>query len=786
MEKDTRPACELSICYHCFREKNQEDIVCPYCGFDLKENEEQYPVALRAGTVLNGRYLVGRVLGQGGFGITYLAFDKTLNARVAVKEYMPNEIAVRTGADVSVAVESRSEDFAYGRERFQEEARTLARFIGQPGIAGVTDTFDENGTSYFVMDYIEGISFKAYIANQGGKISAQEALDVMIPVLRALSAVHAEGYIHRDVTPDNIYITKDGNVKLLDFGSARYSLGDKSKSLDVILKVGYAPKEQYIRRGRQGPYTDVYSCAACLYAAITGVLPPESLDRLEQDELVPPSKAGAEIPPYLERAILKGLAVQPETRFQTASEFLDALEHPQEEALEEKDLEKRDFKKETADSETPSRTARRSTSGIVMAGGIVVIAAALILGISVLLGEKEGAKINDRSGGLIEAAVEEKAAPTVQIGNQEYSTALESLDLSDQDLSDGDLLALKEMTGLKELNLEGNAAISDLTPLANLRSLEKLELPSPSEITDLTPLSGLSGLRTLSICENQSNSQPVSKVEDYRPISSLTHLETLDLSVTNLKDLSFVSGLTELKSLLLFGSLSTKDLSALKNLTNLETLEIYAAGLGNIEGIEGLTNLTYLRLSDETGIFILNDLSVLSALTGLTYLRVDADCIGSFHGIENMTELKEAYFYGSDASYMDLQPFKNLTKLQYLELPRRNGGSDHPAYNGAELAGLTELKELSIDSAIDSLEPLRNLTGLVSLTIEGNTSPGMFASLEPLSGLTGLRTLELRATSVTDLSPLSGLINLQSVSVYAPNVSDWSPLEHVPVVKREE
>ena len=415
-----------------------------------------------------------------------------------------------------------------------------------------------------------------------------------------------------------------------------------------------------------------------------------------------------------------------------------------------------------------------------------MIAAALILGISVLLGDKEGAKINDGSGALIEAAVEEKAAPTVQIGNQEYSTALESLDLSDQELSDGDLLALKEMTGLKELNLEGNAAISDLTPLANLHSLEKLELPSPSEITDLTPLSGLSGLRTLSICENQSNSQPVSKVEDYRPISSLTHLETLDLSVTNLKDLSFVSGLTELKSLLLFGSLSTKDLSALKNLTNLETLEIYAAGLGNIEGIEGLTNLTHLRLSDETGIFILNDLSVLSALTGLTYLRVDADCIGSFHGIENMTELKEAYFYGSDASYMDLQPFKNLTKLQYLELPRRNGGSDHPAYNGAELAGLTELKELSIDSAIDSLEPLRNLTGLVSLTIEGNTSPGMFVSLEPLSGLTGLRTLELRTTSVTDLSPLSGLINLQSVSVYAPNVSDWSPLEHVPVVKREE
>ena len=287
-------------------------------------------MALRAGTVLNGRYLIGRVLGQGGFGITYLAWDQKLGARVAVKEYMPGEMAARVdGTTVSVMSEARTEDFSYGKERFSEEARTLAKFMGQPNIAGVTDYFDENDTSYFVMDYIEGISFKTYIANQGGKVSVEEALDVMIPVLRALTAVHGEGFIHRDVTPDNIYITKDGNVKLLDFGSARYSIGDKSKSLDVILKVGYAPKEQYTRRGRQGPYTDVYSCAACLYAAITGFLPPESLARLEQDTLVPPSEAGVEIPLYLERAILKGLAVQPDDRFQTAGEFLEALENQQ-------------------------------------------------------------------------------------------------------------------------------------------------------------------------------------------------------------------------------------------------------------------------------------------------------------------------------------------------------------------------------------------------------------------------------------------------------------------------
>ena len=303
---------ERNICYNCFKEKPEGGGPCPCCGFDLEENAAKYPAALRAGTVLKGRYVIGRVLGQGGFGITYLAWDQSLEAKVAVKEYMPGEMAVRIGGlGVQPRSAARREDFAYGKERFQEEARILARFMGQPDIAGVTDYFDENGTSYFVMDYVEGISFKTYIANAGGKVSTEEALNVMIPVLRALTAVHGEGLIHRDVTPDNIYITKDGNVKLLDFGSARYSLGDKSKSLDVILKVGYAPKEQYIRRGRQGPYTDVYSCAACLYAAITGYLPPESLERLDHDTLVPPSEAGAEIPLYLERAILKGLSVQP-------------------------------------------------------------------------------------------------------------------------------------------------------------------------------------------------------------------------------------------------------------------------------------------------------------------------------------------------------------------------------------------------------------------------------------------------------------------------------------------
>ncbi len=159
---------ERNICYNCFKEKPEGGGPCPCCGFDLEENAAKYPAALRAGTVLKGRYVIGRVLGQGGFGITYLAWDQSLEAKVAVKEYMPGEMAVRIGGlGVQPRSAARREDFAYGKERFQEEARILARFMGQPNIAGVTDYFDENGTSYFVMDYVEGISFKTYIANDG-------------------------------------------------------------------------------------------------------------------------------------------------------------------------------------------------------------------------------------------------------------------------------------------------------------------------------------------------------------------------------------------------------------------------------------------------------------------------------------------------------------------------------------------------------------------------------------------------------------------------------------------
>ncbi len=287
---------------------------------------DKFPLALPEGAVLAGQYIVEKVLGQGGFGITYKATDHKTGAKVAVKEFFPDAMATRTGQTTVVPFTGeRGESYAYGKACFLQEAETLAQFIGNENIVRIHSYFEENGTAYFVMDFIEGTSFDEYLKQRGGKVSFEEAAKILIPVMDALGAVHSKGIVHRDVTPDNIYITKEGVVKLLDFGAARYSLGDKSRSLDVVLKHGFAPKEQYARRGKQGSFTDVYSLGATFYFALTGKRPPDSIERMDEDDLVPPSALGVQLSRAAEDAILLALSVQPADRFQSMAAFKNAM-----------------------------------------------------------------------------------------------------------------------------------------------------------------------------------------------------------------------------------------------------------------------------------------------------------------------------------------------------------------------------------------------------------------------------------------------------------------------------
>jgi serine/threonine protein kinase len=314
------------LCMGCM-EPRQSAAVCPACGY-VEGTPAESPVHLPPRTILKDYYVVGRVLGHGGFGIAYIAWDSNLQMKLAVKEFFPSDFATR-GADRSTVTPysgDARDNFEYGLTKFLEEGRAVARFNDHPGIVPVLNFFRDNGTGYLVMQYVPGLSLKEYLTLKGDQIPYDEAIAITMPVMDTLRAVHEVGLLHRDISPDNIYISTTKRVKLLDFGAARLAMGDRSKSLSVILKAGYAPFEQYQTKGKQGPWTDVYALAATIYRAITGLVPPEASSRIGgAEELQSPRALGVAISREAETALLVALAMEPQQRFQTVAEFQEAL-----------------------------------------------------------------------------------------------------------------------------------------------------------------------------------------------------------------------------------------------------------------------------------------------------------------------------------------------------------------------------------------------------------------------------------------------------------------------------
>lgn len=316
---------DMARCMGCMAEIADSERICRYCGYQ-KDTDVKEAYYLLPKTVLKEKYLIGRVLGYGGFGVTYIGWDQILHRKVAVKEYLPSDFATRSYGSRRVTVFSgeAAEQFQAGLESFLFEARRLARFNAVAETVDIYDCFEENGSGYIVMEYLDGATVKEVLRKRK-HISVEQARAIALSVLRGLKEVHKEGIIHRDIAPDNIFITRTGKVKILDFGAARYATAVQSKSLSVILKPGFAPEEQYRSRGEQGPWTDVYALGATLYCMITGRRPEESIQRLAQDHVKPPSAIGIAIDPNIENAIMNSLNVRKEYRIQDAESFYRAL-----------------------------------------------------------------------------------------------------------------------------------------------------------------------------------------------------------------------------------------------------------------------------------------------------------------------------------------------------------------------------------------------------------------------------------------------------------------------------
>ncbi|MBQ7534690.1 MAG: serine/threonine protein kinase [Stomatobaculum sp.] len=291
---------------------------------EYKSEAHQLP----AGTVLHDRFEIKRVIGEGGFGITYEGLDRVLNARIAIKEYYMTGFVNRNTAvslDVIPSVGEKEETFRKNREKFYSEAMVLAKFGDEDGIVRIQDYFQENQTAYIVMEYLDGGSLKDRL-NKDGAMAWDEALDLLMPGMVSLEHVHEAGIIHRDISPDNIMLTKSGKIRILDFGAARKTTDADPKSLSVILKPGYAPEEQYRSKGVQGPWTDVYAFCATLYRCITGSVPEEAMDRLVSDTLRPVHFLVPECPVSVSKVIGKGMAVSQKDRYQTLGELIEDLE----------------------------------------------------------------------------------------------------------------------------------------------------------------------------------------------------------------------------------------------------------------------------------------------------------------------------------------------------------------------------------------------------------------------------------------------------------------------------
>ncbi len=320
----------MKICYSCFKEFVGGYHVCPHCGHEEIIAPKE-PIYLYPGTVLRNKkgrqYIIGEAIGAGGFGTVYKAFDTTLETVIAVKEFFISRLMTRTPGQEEVLVYRKaSEEYNYRKNRFLAEARAMASCSGSQNIPAVFDYFEENNTAYIVMEYLDGIALNNYLKKKGKIGNPAAAVKIASDIGFALETLHSKKIIHRDVAPDNIYICrgKPNVIKLLDLGAAKLQ-DETDEVIDIVLKPGYSPPEQYEENGKIGPWSDVYALGATLYMMLTGIKPEESTNRKIEDRLLPPNAIDTTISENLSNAVMKAMAVDRHMRFKTIGEFIRAI-----------------------------------------------------------------------------------------------------------------------------------------------------------------------------------------------------------------------------------------------------------------------------------------------------------------------------------------------------------------------------------------------------------------------------------------------------------------------------
>ena len=319
----------MNICQNCFLPL-QNPGKCPSCGFD-PSSVRKYEGVIQPGIQIgNSRYTVGRVLGRGGFGITYKAKNNATGRIVAVKEYMPSEYSSRPSGSLTVIPydnEKSRRIFKHGKEKFIDEAKTLVQLRNNPIVVDILDYFEENNTAYLVMQFLDGKDLRTIARNSaGGRIDPEFATECFVTVASCLAEVHKLNILHRDISPENMIVSPDKKIiTLIDFGAARSFVSSQNKGMSILLKVGYAPPEQYNSKGNQGPWSDVYALCATYYNIVSGKAPTDSMFRYRGQHMPTLDEMGCNVYPGMSAIIDKGMSLDVKDRYKDFMELLNAV-----------------------------------------------------------------------------------------------------------------------------------------------------------------------------------------------------------------------------------------------------------------------------------------------------------------------------------------------------------------------------------------------------------------------------------------------------------------------------
>lgn len=814
----------MEYCIHCMAPIEPSDEECPFCGKPQKVEVPGHH--LLPGTVLNHKFLIGTALGEGGFGITYIGRDLNLDMKVAVKEYYPVGYVNRSNtlsAEVQCSATSgRKEFFENGREKFLKEARILAKFSSEPGIVEVRDFFEENHTAYIVMEFLDGQDLKDYV-QQKGFLSPEETVRMLLPVMQSLKKIHAQGLIHRDISPDNIRLTENG-VKLMDFGAARMMSNDANKSLSVMLKPGYAPEEQYRSKGVQGPWTDVYALCATMYKCITGITPDDSTQRMYSDELKAPSALGVRINETWENALMKGLAVLQKDRYQSIDELINGLKGIEvpvsgeektvysgiaisqdelptqymEDASSQVVTQKTplpDEQEESPKKQPPAPVEKSKVSEKVRETLPPKVPEKQVENTPLANTDEKPAEKPKKKWPIwlgaaaavvvVVAVVWTVILPifnTVTIAGNHVDKNESSLSLVDETINTDDMQTILSMGNLESLRFtsctfeEGTVEkIGEITS-----KLETLSFQSCKGVEELSGISQVSGLTSLSVVDSGLTNEQLAAVD----FSQNKALVSVNFSNNpELSDLSNLQALSETLEKLYVSQTAVTDFSSLQGCQNLTLLE------AEENGLESLSTITNAGLQQ---LFIkgnrITDLSPLQSMVELKVLDASQNQISDVSALENHPELYDLKLNQNQIT--DLSPLSHCEKLLTLEVSDNKlqslaplsgcGRLQHVYANRNQLQDLSGLEQaLELDTLEVSENQLQNLDGLVNSTVltKVNLNQNQISDLSPLAkSAATLTRLYFNGNQVSDLSALQDTTALEYLSFDDNQVTSLEPL----------